>query len=73
MATVQTTTATTTEIDDPLGYGEPTVVDRLRHMAEDAVNGVNAEAVKTEVAILRARLKGASHDGSEDAPPPPSP
>lgn len=42
---------------DPLGYGEPRVIDRLRHMAEDAVDKVNEDAVQEEVAILRARLK----------------
>lgn len=61
MPTVRTSTI---RIKDVLGYAERDVIARLKHMAEDAVNGVNEEAVKEEAAILRARLKGgacASH------------
>ena len=46
------------EYDDPLGYGELHVLDRLRHMAEDAVNKVNEATVQGEAAVLRARLSG---------------
>jgi len=53
MTTVRTIT---TKYDDRLSYDEPNVLDRLRHMAEDAVNHVNDDAVAEEVAILRARL-----------------
>lgn len=58
MATIRTIS---TKHTDPLGYGEPRLLDRLRHMAQDAVNGVNEAAVKDEAAILRARLKDAPH------------
>lgn len=39
---------------DPLRCDEPRLVDRLRHVAEYAINKVNEGAVQEEVAILRA-------------------
>ncbi|MFN7192988.1 MAG: hypothetical protein ACK5U4_16265 [Rhodospirillales bacterium] len=56
MATIRTIT---TQTSDPLGY-DGDVLERVRKMALDAVNGVNADAVKEEAAILRARLKGSA-------------
>jgi hypothetical protein len=42
--------------DDPLGY-EGSVVARVRAMAQDAIAGVNEDAVEEEAAVLRNRLR----------------
>src|ERR1700674_2727841 len=41
--------------DDPLGY-DGGVLARVRAMAEDALAGVNEDAVEEEAAVLRSRL-----------------
>jgi len=46
----------TTRDDDTLGY-EGSVVARVRAMAQDAVAGVNEDAVEEEAAVLRNRLR----------------
>jgi hypothetical protein len=55
--------------NDPLGY-EGGVFTRVRAMAEDALAGVNEDAVEEEAAVLRNRLglgrgvgKDAAHQG----------
>jgi hypothetical protein len=52
---MRTTVKVITRGDDPLGY-DGSVLERVRAMAEDAVAGVNAQAVKEEAALLRNRL-----------------
>jgi hypothetical protein len=42
--------------DDPLGY-DGSVLARLRAMAEDAIAGINEDAVEEEAALLRNRLR----------------
>ncbi len=42
--------------EDPLGY-EGSVVARVRAMAQDAVAGVNEDAVEEEAGVLRNRLR----------------
>lgn len=56
MTTVRTVR---TKTEDPLGYPETDVIERLRHMALDELGGVNADAVAEEEAVLRARLMAA--------------
>jgi len=42
--------------DDPLGY-DGSVLARVRAMAQDALAGVNEDAVAEEAALLRSRLR----------------
>jgi hypothetical protein len=51
--------------DDPLGY-EGDVLARVRAMAQDAITGVNEDAVEEEAAVLRNRL-GLTHRMSRNA------
>ena len=50
---------TTIRIDDPLGYSEKDVAVRVRHMAQDAVDGVGDEAVAREADVFVNRLRQA--------------
>ncbi len=53
---MSTQVKTTHPQDDPLGYGGD-LADRVRAMAQDAIDGVNEQAVREEAAVLRARLR----------------
>ena len=52
-------------MDDPLGY-EGDALTRVRAMAQEAIAGVNEDAVEEEAAVLRNRL-GLSHRMAENA------
>ena len=52
-------------MDDPLGY-EGDALARVRAMAQDAIAGVNEDAVEEEAAVLRNRL-GLNHRMTENA------
>ena len=45
--------------DDPLGYSEKDMKSRLLHIAEDAIKGVNEDAVDKEVSIVTQHLRQA--------------
>lgn len=49
------------KVDDPLGYPEKDLAARLRHMAEDALNGVNEELVAKEAERFRQLLREAGY------------
>jgi hypothetical protein len=64
-----TTVKVITRGDDPLGH-DGSVLERVRVMAEDAVAGINNNAVSEEAAILRNRLGvGTSRFRIDDADP----